>query len=151
MEGIRKIGQEAEKKDFLKGWGDWTGGSKKIIRKEFLKNKRIQDQFEKNINKKLCEDKNKLVQITNQVDSKIENYTIKEIPYNVKDKQQLNTLNSLVFGPESNSLFSYKKITKPKVEKLVGKIIDPLSLKNDSMKTRKLSEIIHKLNKTKNK
>jgi len=138
---------EQNKQDFLQGWGSWTGDSKAVKTKEYLKKKRLQEIQERKAIQQFSSIENPTVKVTNQVDKKFTNYLVNELPYNINSKEQFEKLNSTALGPERNSLSTYKQITQPKVVKFIGKVIGPMGNKQDSIKTQKLNDIIDKATK----
>lgn len=136
------------KVDYLQGWGTWTGQSKSTQAKEFLIKKRLKDIQEKKTQEQWDSIKNKNLKISNVVDKKFNNYMVKELPHPYSSISQFEKINSTPFGPEWNSLSSYKQITEPKVVKFIGKVIQPMGIAPaDTIKAKKLNEIIEKASK----
>lgn len=73
---------------------------------------------------------------------------VKELPHPYSTINQFEKINSTPFGPEWNTLTSYKQITQPMVMKFIGKIINPMgTVAKDSTECKKLNEIIEKATK----
>ena len=148
-ERIDKI--RKENPEFMSGWGSWTGESKEIKAKEFLKKKRYEEKI-----KRLTEisnnesDKNPFIKINKSIDKKLSNYLVQKLPNNIQSIEQFEKLNGYTIGREWNTLTMYKKMIQPKIISKIGQIIQPMNL-NDHTKAQKIVDIIEKATKKKNR
>lgn len=152
LEGERIAENEALRKQvtpYLSGWGNWTGETRQLKAKEFLKKKRYEDKIQK-MQSIQSEDvsKNHYIKVNNSFDKNFSNYLVKELPHNISNREQFDRMNNHSIGREWNSLTMYKKMIQPKIVKKIGQIIEPMKL-NDLTSAKKLCDIIEKATKKK--
>ena len=134
--------------EFIPGWGSWAGDDTQIKAKEFLKKKRYDEKIKRLMEQANESSGNKFVKISNQFDNNFSNYLVKDLPPDMKNREQYEKYNKTLIGREFNSLNLYKKLIQPKVVKKIGQIINPMTA-TDSTKGMKIQEIIEKVTRKK--
>ncbi len=72
---------------------------------------------------------------------------VKELPHPYNNINQFEKVNSTPFGPEWNTLTTYKQLTQPKVVKFIGKVINPMGTIKEAAQAKKINDIIEKASK----
>jgi U3 small nucleolar RNA-associated protein 14 len=142
---------QPKESNFLSGWGSWAGDTKTINAKDFLRKKRHQEyenRKEEQINNNNNSNLNKFAKINNSFDKKFSNYMVKQLPNDIKSREDFEKLNKGTVGRECNSLTMYKKLIQPNIVKKIGQIIEPMKI-NDNTTAKKLCDIIEKATKKK--
>lgn len=104
----------------LPGWGDWTGGNKKVKKNRFVKKTKGVKENER-------KDRNKANVIINEkLNKKNAKYLSSSVPFPYENKEQYERSLRMPIGNEWTSRETHQKLTMPKVIVKTGVVIDPL-------------------------
>ena len=118
----------------LPGWGLWSGPGVEFFPKSSEKESRKRQEALNELKSKRKDAKLKNVIITERKMKKVSKYVMPNLPHGFESREQYESMIRMPLGREWNAQSAHTKLVKPRIEKRLGAVIQPMKMPSARMK-----------------